>query len=431
MSFDALSRRALLANAGAALALSAPAARAAETLSAGLRPFRIDVPQARLDRIMARVRDVEWPDAPAGDPWKYGTSLPVMQDLVAYWTTRYDWRQREAAMNRLPQFIARVEDQDIHFIHVRGSGRNPQPMLMMHGWPGSFVEFHKVIDPLAHPEKYGGKVEDAFSLVVPSLPGFGFSSKPAKPVGEVTMARLFDQVMAGHLGYTRYIAQGGDMGALVALSNGYYHAEHCKAVHLNFLTELGPRDELGPFTPEELVHLSHMGRVSKAPGRPGRVWPNREGAYAIVQLTKPMTLSYAMMDSPVGAAAWIFERFRISAQLPDGNPWSVFSRDEILDNIMVYLVTGTFGTATWAYAAPHGEEGEELVPPRMSIGRVPLGIANFPGESLMPRSWVERNYNLIHWNDLPAGGHFAALEKPQLFVEDLRQFGRKVRALKA
>jgi microsomal epoxide hydrolase len=202
-------------------------------------------------------------------------------------------------------------------------------------------------------------------------------------------------------------------------------------VHLNFMILLGPPDQYPPFTPEELRYVAGMGRKSRAPGKPGTPWPNREGGYAIIQLTKPLTLSYAMTDSPVGAAAWMFERFRISAELPDGDPWSVFTREEILDNIMVYLVTGTFGTATWAYAAPHGEEGEELVPPGLSIGRTPLGIAQYRGEPVLPRSWVERNYNLVHWSDVPEGGHFAALEKPRLFVEDLRAFGRKIRTLKS
>jgi microsomal epoxide hydrolase len=406
---------------------SAAAAESDPAPSTGARPFRIDIPQARLDRIMAKVRDVDWPDQPAGDPWKYGSSLPAMKDLVTYWTSRYDWRAQEAAMNRFPHFTARIEEHEIHFIHVKGSGENPQPIMLSHGWPGSFVEFLKVIDPLAHPERYGGKIDDAFSVVVPSLPGFGFSSKPAKPVGERTMARLFDKLMTATLGYSSYIAQGGDMGAIVSMSQGH-DSKHCKAVHLNFLILLGEESEFPPFNAAEREALAHMTRPSMPPTPPDRPWPNRERGYAFIQMTKPLTLSYAMMDSPVGAAAWIFEKFRGASQLENGDPWSVYTKDEILDNIMVYLVTGTFGTATWAYAAPYGE-GEDLIPPRMSMEKTPLGIAHYPGQPVLPRSWVARNYNLIYWNDLPAGGHFAAMEQPELFVDDLRRFGRTVRGL--
>src|SRR5262245_50380937 len=223
-----LSRRDWLAQAGTVAAAgwtAVPATAAAQRpseLPPGVTPFRIDISKARIDRVMKQLRDVEWPDAPEDpDPWAYGASLPVMKDLVDYWRTRYDWSARQARMNRLPQFKATVEDYDLHFVHVRGSGTHPRPMVISHGWPNTFLEFVKVVDPLAHPERHGGRVEDAFSVVVPSLPGYAFSSKPRRPIGAQTTARLFDKLMTDVFGYRDYIAQGGDLGFTISREIGY------------------------------------------------------------------------------------------------------------------------------------------------------------------------------------------------------------------
>ena len=246
MGSTRLSRRDLLAQAGSLAALGcigAPAEPAAVQtpggLPKGVTPFRIEIPKARIDRIIAQLGDVEWPDAPEdADPWAYGTSLAVMKDLVQHWRTRYDWRARQARMNQLPQFKARVEGYDIHFVHVRGSGPNPRPIVFSHGWPNTFLEFAKVVEPLAHPEKHGGRVEDAFSVVVPSLPGYAFSSKPPRPIGAPTTARLWDRLMTDVLGYRDYIAQGGDLGFTISREIGY-QAANCRAIHLNHLLGIG------------------------------------------------------------------------------------------------------------------------------------------------------------------------------------------------
>jgi microsomal epoxide hydrolase len=318
MASRTLSRRDVLVRAtGLAAAVAASTANGADASQSpparaeGVTPFKIDIPRARINRIMALVRDTEWPDAPDDpDPWAYGTSLPVMKDLVQHWLTRYDWRARQAQMNRLPQFTARVEDYDIHFVHVRGSGPNPRPIILSHGWPNTFLEFAKVIDPLAHPEAYGGRIEDAFSVVVPSLPGYAFSSKPRRPIGAPTTARLWDRLMTNVLGYRGYIAQGGDLGFTISREIGYL-ADNCKAIHLNHLLGIGAPS----ITSEE-----------KAAEAKRAGWTNVEGAYMAIQRTKPLTISYAMSNSPVGVAAWILEKVRAWSGLEHGDPWSVFTR---------------------------------------------------------------------------------------------------------
>ena len=368
-------------------------------------PFRIDVPRARLDHITSRIRDAEWPDAPEGEPWQYGTSVAAMKDLAHYLVTAYDWRAREAAINRFPQFQAKVEDYDIHFILEKGSGRNPQPIIITHGWPGSFVEFLKVIDPLAHPENHGGDAEDGLTVIAPSIPGFGFSSKPKKPINSRDVARLWDIMMTENLGYKSYIAQGGDYGAMISTWLGA-EGKGCAAVHLNFLLGVG-----APLvTDEDKAAMARWGQVYMG-----------EGGYIHIQSTKPLTLSYAMTDSPLGVAAWIFEKMKTWSDLKDGDPWSVYTRDEALDNIMVYLVTNTFATASWMYAGA----GTQPAPERVAK---PTGIAHFPHELVFwPKSYAERHFQLVRWTDMPEGGHFAAMEQPKLFADDVRAFAKTVR----
>ncbi len=371
-------------------------------------PFRIDVPQSRLDYIHSRIADAQWPDVPEGDPWQYGTSHAALKDLVAWWQTRYDWRAREAAMNRFPHFKARVEDYDIHFIHVKGSGANPQPIIITHGWPGSFVEFLKVIDPLTNPENHGGSAEDAFSVVVPSIPGFGFSSKPKRPINSRDVARLWDRLMTENLGYASYIAQGGDYGSTISIWLGS-EGKGCKAVHLNFLLGVGSP----PVSDEEKAAFGRWMDIYQ-----------REGGYIHIQSTKPLTLSYAMTDSPLGVAAWIFEKMKTWSDLKDGDPWSVYTRDEVLDNIMVYLAENTFATASWMYAGA----GTQPAAPPSPITK-PTAIAHFPGELVFwPKTYGEREFHLVRWTDMPAGGHFAAMEQPRLFADDVLAFGRMLRS---
>ncbi|HEX7774963.1 MAG TPA: epoxide hydrolase, partial [Parvibaculum sp.] len=350
-------------------------------------PFRIDVPQSAIDAIMARVRAYEWhemPEIAAGaDRWAYGTDMAYMRELCTYWTNTFDWRKAEANLNRFPQFKAMVDGHEIHFIHVKGSGANPEALLMTHGWPGSVFEFFDVIEPLAHPEKFGGKAEDGVDLVIPSLPGYGFSGKPKTPIGPKGTAALWDKLMRDVLGYKNYIAQGGDWGAIVTANLGHLHGSAkgggCKAVHMNMW---GIRPSVTPETDVEKQWAAGAAMNFEL-----------EGAYLRLQMTKPQTLSYGMMDSPVGAAAWIVEKFNgwSDRRGKDGKEHieNAFTKDQMLTDIMIYLVTRTFNTATWFYRGMFEEGGTGMAPGEMI--EVPVGIANYPKEFLTfpPRSMVE------------------------------------------
>lgn len=379
-----------------------------------MQPFRIDIPQVKLDWIAQRLKTAPWPDVPVAETWQLGTDANSLRDLVDYWLSAYDWRKHEAAFNALPQFTARIDDYDIHFIHVRGAGANPKPLLLSHGWPGSFAEFMKVIAPLTNPEKFGGAVDDAFSVVIPSLPGYGFSSKPKAAIGPRTIAQLFDRLMTDVLGYRDYIAQGGDWGSAISSWLGY-EGRGCTAVHLNFVM-LWRAGSVRPETPQEKAVMQ----------RNKEEWKSENG-YMALQSTKPLTLSYAMHDSPLGVAAWILEKFyrwsdksHRSSDNPPEDLWRTFGRDEIITGIMIYLVTDTFGTSTWLY---HGLYKEPV--PNDAYVKCPTGVALFPREiATLPRSLVAKSYNIVQWNEMPRGGHFAALEQPTLFVEDLRAFRR-------
>lgn len=380
----------------------------------GVSPFTIAVPQEKLDWIDRRLREARWPVGASGHAWAYGTAMDEMRALADYWLDGYDWRARETALNRFPHFMGRVgvdgETYDIHFIHVVGKGANPRPVIITHGWPGSFVEFMETIEPLTDPARFGGDPNDAVTVVIPSLIGYGFSSKPARPIGPRTIARAFDQLMREGLGYSDYVAQGGDWGSSVSGWLGY-EGQGCSAVHLNF-TFGWSNPSAKPETPEEKAAAENLQQIWRL-----------EGGYMAIQSTKPMTLSYAMADSPLGVAAWILEKFHRWSDLPDGDLWSVYSRDRILDNIMVYLVTDSFGTASWLYRGVF----DEPVPAGARVEK-PTAIANFPGElGQFPRSTVEKSYNVVRWTEQPKGGHFAAMEQPALFVEDLRGFLREQR----
>ena len=378
------------------------------------RPFRIDVPQKTLDDIRKRVAAFPWHEMPADGGWDYGANLDYMRELCAYWVDGYDWRVHEATLNALPHFKAEVDGIDLHYIHEKGSGPDPMPLVLSHGWPGSVEEFTRIIGPLAHPEDHGGDAKDAFDVIAPSLIGFGFSGKPARPMGPRAMAGYFAKLMTEVLGYPWYIAQGGDWGSAVSSWLGFDHAPECKAVHLNCMIMRAPG---GSKSDKE------------------KAWARRfiaeqemlEG-YRIVQATRPQSLSYAMMDSPVGIAAWIIEKFHDWSDLTRGDLDSVHGKDRLLTNIMIYLVTRSFNTASWIYYGRREEGGRTLSPEGKRV-EVPTGCAVFPRELLSwpPRSYVERVYNVTHWTEMPRGGHFAAMEEPDLLVEDIRAFARTLR----
>jgi pimeloyl-ACP methyl ester carboxylesterase len=379
-----------------------------------IHPFRIDVPDETLDRIRTRVAEYPWHEMPDDGGWAYGTNLDYMKEFCAYWVDEFDWRKHEAEINRFPHYMADVDGIDLHFIHEKGSGSASMPLIVSHGWPGSVVEFLDIIEPLAHPERFGGSADDAFDIIAPSLPGFGFSGRPPRPIGPRKMAAMFDTLMTDVLGYDSYLAQGGDWGGAISSWLGYDHAPTCRAIHINIMTM---RHADGPKGPEEEAWAAEFDREQMM-----------EDGYRTQQATKPQTLSYAMMDSPVGVAAWLIEKFNSWSDTDGDDIESVHSKDSLLTNIMVYLVTGTFNSASWIYYGRR-EEGGRLLSPEGRRVEVPTAVALFPAELLSwpPRSYVERVYNISRWTEMPRGGHFAALEQPDLLVEDIRAFARTLR----
>ena len=379
-----------------------------------IHPFRIDVPDTTLEQIRTQVADYPWHEMPDDGGWAYGTPLGYMKELCAYWLNEFDWRKQEAAINRFSHFIAPVQGIDLHFIQEKGDGPSPLPLIISHGWPGSIVEFLDIIQPLAHPQRFGGSTDDAFDVIVPSLPGFGFSGRPGRPIGPRKMAELFNRLMIDVLGYSNYLAQGGDWGGAISSWLGFEHAPACQAIHINILTMRHPD---GPHGPEEEAWAVQFERDQLL-----------ENGYRTQQATKPQTLSYAMMDSPVGVAAWIIEKFNSWSDTDGDNIESAHTKDSLLTNIMIYLVTKTFNTASWIYYGRR-EEGGRLLSTDNRRVEVPTAAALFPAELLAwpPRSYVERLYNITHWSEMPRGGHFAALEEPELLIDDIRAFARTLR----
>ena len=378
-----------------------------------LRPFSIDIPQAQINDIKQRVANFPWHEMPDDGGWDYGTNLPYMREFCDYWISEFDWYAQQAEINRFNQFKVEIDGIDLHFIHEKGSGSNPRPLIISHGWPGSVVEFLDIIDRLAHPERYGGNAEEAFDVVAPSLPGFAFSSRPPRPWGPRRMARVFNTLMTEVLGYRRYLAQGGDWGGAISSFLGFDYPEFCEAIHINILTMRHPD---GVQTEEE------------------RAWETQfeidqfiEDGYRAQQSTKPQTLSYAMMDSPVGVAAWILEKMTSWSDTDGNNVESAYTKDQLLTNIMVYVVTRCFNTASWIYYGRR-EEGGRVLSPEGKRVEVPVGCALLPKEFLAwpPRTYVERIYNVQYWSEFPRGGHFAAMEAPELLAEDIRQFAKLV-----
>jgi len=379
-----------------------------------IKPFKLDIPEKTLQEIYTKVKNYPWHEMPEDGGWEYGSNLDYMKEISSYWIKDFDWRKHETEINKFSNFTTVVEDIEIHFIHEKGSGSNPTPLLLMHGWPGSIVEFLHIIEKLAHPEKFGGNIEDAFDVIAPSLPGFGFSGRPSKPIGPRKMAAILNKLMIDNLEYKNYLAQGGDWGATIANWIGYDHLKSCKAIHINCLTMRHPD---GPKTKQEEEWQQRFNQDQIM-----------QDGYRTQQATKPQTLSYGMMDSPVGIAAWIIEKMYSWSDLKDNNIESVYSKDALLANIMVYVVTKTFNTASWIYYGRR-EEGGRFFPKDFKKIEIPTAAAVFPAEmsEWPPRSYVDRMFNITQWTEMPSGGHFAALEEPELLVNDLVKFSRTVR----
>jgi len=381
-----------------------------------IRSFKINISNKIIKDINTKVANFPWHEMPDDGGWNYGTNLDYMKEISNYWVNKFNWRKIEEKINKFQNFKTNIDGIDIHFIHEKGSGSNPKPLLLSHGWPGSIIEFLHIIDQLAHPEKFGGKEEDAFDVVVPSLPGFGFSGRPSRPIGPRKMASIFNSLMAKVLGYKKYLAQGGDFGGAIATWLGYDFPKTCAAIHINILIVRHPD---GPQTKEEEEWEKRFKRDQKI-----------EDGYRTQQATKPQTLSYAMMDSPVGVAAWIIEKMCGWSDIKKNDIESVYSKDTMLSNIMVYLVTKTFNTASWIYYGRREEGGRPLPKEGLPI-KAPTAVALFPKEYLewAPKSYVERIYNIKRWTKMPKGGHFAALEQPDLLVKDIREFAKDLKKI--
>jgi pimeloyl-ACP methyl ester carboxylesterase len=370
-------------------------------------PFRIHASDAELADLRDRLRRTRWPESETVDDWSQGVPIAYLRKVIEYWAEEYDWRAREALLNGFPQFRAQVRDLAIHFIHVRSSRADARPLLITHGWPGSVVEFLKVIGPLTEPQDHGAQDEtQAFHLICPSLPGYGFSDKPAaRGFGIEKIAEAWDELMTG-LGYQSYLAQGGDWGAAVTTQIGLQNLGHCRGLHVNM-----------PLAPPPPEAAENPGPQEQEAFAAAKRYADQESGYAVLQSTRPQTIGYALTDSPVGQAAWILEKFRSWTDC-NGHPENVLTRDELLDNIMMYWLPRNAASSArlyWeSFRKSFSREGARVT--------VPSGCSLFAKElSKPPRSWVERRYtNLTYWNELDSGGHFAAFEQPEVFVRELR-----------
>jgi microsomal epoxide hydrolase len=380
-----------------------------------IRPFRLEVPASVLDDLQQRLSRTRLPDEPPLEPWSTGTSVGYLERLLDYWRDGFDWRAQETKLNAFRQFTVPLAGIDVHFIHEEGKGPNPMPLLLSHGWPGSVIEFHKVLPMLTDPARFGGDPADSFTVVAPSLPGYVFSFKPGqKRFSLEQIAEVFAELMTGVLGYQRFGAQGGDWGAFVTSRLGFAFAQRMIGIHLNLLAvRRDPKMVANP-TPEEKAFLEQLGHFLK-----------EETGYQWIQGTKPTTLAFGLTDSPAGLAAWLVEKFRTWTDC-DGNPENALTRDEMLTDIMLYWVTGAIGSSFWPYyARMHGP----WPIPEGSTVDVPTGYVEFPKEILRPpRSVAERMYtNIQRWTAMQKGGHFAALEQPEALAKEIREFFRPLR----
>ncbi|WP_331761648.1 epoxide hydrolase family protein [Streptomyces sp. NBC_01546] len=386
-------------------------------LGEGLQGFRLDVAQAELDDLGERLGRVRWPDELPGVGWAYGIPLGEMRELVEYWRGEYDWRAAEARLNAWPQFTTVIDGARVHFAHLRSPEPDATPLLMTHGWPGSFVEFQRVAGPLTDPRAHGGDPADAFHLVLPSIPGFGLSGPTTETGWEFKrVARAFGVLMQ-RLGYEAYGVQGGDWGAAISRELGRIRPRNVVGVHLNLLPGGGATEEPGA---EELAALSPDERErTLASWERYRVWARERQGYADIQATRPQTLAYGLNDSPVGLLAWIGEKF---AEWSD--PRSPIDRDQMLTNVMLYWLSGTAGSAARIYyERAHADYFGQ--PPEVS--RTPTALADFPRDNFIPlRHVAARTDNIVRWTSYERGGHFPAMEVPELLVGDVRAFFRQM-----
>ncbi|MFF4833792.1 epoxide hydrolase family protein [Streptomyces sp. NPDC001315] len=389
----------------------------------GIRPFRLAIPQSDLDDLHDRLDRTRWPDALPGVGWSYGVPRDYLRELVRYWRHEYDWRAAEARLNEWPQFTTTIDGANVHFAHIRSPEPDAVPLIITHGWPGSIVEFLDVIGPLTDPAAHGGDPADAFHVVVPGIPGFGLSGPTEETGWEARrVADAWVELMA-RLGYERFGAQGGDWGAAISRELGRAHPDRVIGVHLNLLpgaqaTREPTREELDVLSPGERERALTSWRRWSA-------WSREGTGYAVLQSTRPQTLAYALTDSPVGQLAWIIEKFREwtdSEELPE----EAVDRDRLLTNVMLYWLTGTAGSSARIYYERTHTTGRVAAPQEPST--VPTALALFPAEPQVPlRHKAERSENIVRWTEFDRGGHFAAMEEPDLLVGDVRAFFRELR----
>ncbi len=377
-------------------------------MSDDITRFLIDIPDAELDDLRQRLSRTRWPDPETVADWSQGIPLAYVRQLCGYWRERYDWRASEARLNRFPQFRTQIDGLDIHFVHARSPVDDALPLVITHGWPGSIVEFHKVIEPLTDPVAHGGDASDAFHVVCPSLPGYGFSGKPQRPGWSVERtADAWDRLM-GRLGYATYGAQGGDWGSQVATALGMRHPDHLAGIHLNMVIAL----------PASLDDLTEAEQAALASIDYYRKW---DSGYSKQQSTRPQTVGYGLADSPAALCAWIVEKFWSWTDC-DGDPANVLTRDEMLDNVMLYWLPAAGASSARLY-------WENFNRPVLGPVEVPAGCSIFPKEIFRPsRRWADKQLTNVHyWNELDKGGHFAAFEQPETFVDEVRASFRLLR----
>jgi epoxide hydrolase len=379
--------------------------------------FRVEVPDAALRDLRERLERTRWPEPETVDDWSQGVPRAYLQELCHYWAERYDWRATEARLNAHPQFRTEIDGLGIHFVHVRSSHADALPLVITHGWPGSIVEFLKVIDPLANPTAHGGSADDAFHVVCPSLPGYGFSDKPTRPGWGVERIAAAWAVLMARLGYGRYGAQGSDWGTSVSTSLGQQDAAHVAGIHLT--------PPLAPPDPATFDSLTERERAALAALEHSAEW---DSGYSREHATRPQTIGYALVDSPAALCAWIVEKFWAWTD-SDGHPENVLTRDELLDNVMLYWLPRAGASSARLYWESIRQVDEWISGRVVDTVSVPTGCSIFPGELQRPsRRWAERRFvDIRYWNELERGGHFAAFEQPESFVDEVRSFFRLVR----
>ena len=380
-----------------------------------IKPFKIKISDEELEDLNKRLAATRWPEKETVKDWSQGVPLSYIKEICDYWVNEYDWKSREEYYNTFTQFITDVDGIDIHFIHIKSPHKEAKPLIISHGWPGSIVEFHKIINPLIDPVSHGGKAEDAFHIVCPTLPGYGFSGKPSQPgTGVEKIAELWDLLMS-KIGYNKYFAQGGDWVAAITIAIGKQNRGSCKGIHVNM-----------PFAPPTKEAIENPSDRDKLAFEGLNYYQEWGSGYSKQQSTRPQTLGYGLADSPIGQASWIIEKFYEWTDC-DGHPENILNKEELLDNIMFYWLTKSASSSARLYWESFGSFGgnpeEKLL--------IPVGCSIFPKEiSRTPRSWAEQVYsNIVYWNELEKGGHFAAFEQPELFINEIRSCFRLIRKL--